>query len=484
MIDAERASRSSPGTSARAASTSTCWPSRSRSSRCRTATSGCAATSTRASRTASPAATSPASTSSARCRTPRPATATPRPARASSTSPTASWCGCSSTTSRSTCATATLRSHERVLDLRAGTLERRLRVDLARRASAVRVRSHPAGVVRPTGRWPRSATRSRRWPTAPAADPAVRAGRQRDAAGRLRRPAGRRGAGHAAGGRRQDVERLRRGAPAPHPRLGLLLGAGMDHVFEAPGAATVEQDIRDPTGPARPFASTLQAGQALRVVKLLGVRLVLDPLRAGGARPGRRGAHRCPDLRVGGAGRQPARSPRRLLGRCRRRGGRRPGAAAGGAVRPVPGAAEQRAHRTARSRGQGDDRPGLRRPRLLGQRGLRAAGAVGHLAGRGSRRPALAPLHPGRRPGPRPHARARGSCLPVAHHRRRGVLRLLACGDGRLPRQRRHRLRGGEVRRRDRRRGLRRRPGHRTCWSRRRGCGSHSATTTGTGPGT
>ena len=53
-----------------------------------------------------PAPTSTRSTRSGRCPTPRPATGSPRTARASSTSPTARCSGCSSTTSRSTCATA------------------------------------------------------------------------------------------------------------------------------------------------------------------------------------------------------------------------------------------------------------------------------------------------------------------------------------------------------------------------------------------
>ena len=71
-------------------STSACWRRPSRSSRSPTATSGCAPTSTRASPTACRARTSTPSTRSARCPTRRPATAIPRRARPSSTSPTAS----------------------------------------------------------------------------------------------------------------------------------------------------------------------------------------------------------------------------------------------------------------------------------------------------------------------------------------------------------------------------------------------------------
>jgi alpha,alpha-trehalose phosphorylase len=49
---------------------------------------------------------------------------------------------------------------------------------------------------------------------------------------------------------------------------GLLIGAGMDHVFELPEGAVLEQDIRDDWARTT-IALTLQAGERLRVVKLL-----------------------------------------------------------------------------------------------------------------------------------------------------------------------------------------------------------------------
>ena len=61
--------------------------------------------------------------SSVPCPTRKRATATRRPDKPSSTSPTARSSDCWSTTSRSTCATASCLNHERVLDLRAGTLD-------------------------------------------------------------------------------------------------------------------------------------------------------------------------------------------------------------------------------------------------------------------------------------------------------------------------------------------------------------------------
>ena len=64
----------------------------------------------------------------------------------------------------------------------------------------------------------------------------------------------------------------------------------------------------------------------------------------------------------------PARLPRRLLGARRRRDRRRRRAPAGRPVRALPRAPGGRAGRAPRDPGQGPDRPGLRRPRVLGHR--------------------------------------------------------------------------------------------------------------------
>ena len=129
--------------------------------------------------------------------------------------------------------------------------------------------------------------------------------------------------------------------------------------------------------------------------------------------------------------------------------------------------------------GEGPDRPRLRRPHLLGHRALRAAGAHLHRArtrpptrcAGGTRRSTRARAGQAARP--------RGRRLPVADDPRPGVLRLLAGRHRRLPHQRRHRRRrrplpatptsDDDVRARGRRS---------SCWSRRRGCGARSATTT------
>ena len=76
--------------------------------------------------------------------------------------------------------------------------------------------------------------------------------------------------------------------------------------------------------------------------------------------------------------------------------------------------------------GKGLTGSGLRRPRVLGHRGLRPAGADLHRpAGRGGR-VALEGLHAGPGPRPRGAARAAGRDVPLAHHPRRGVLGVLA----------------------------------------------------------
>ena len=198
-----------------------------------------------------------------------------------------------------------------------------------------------------------------------------------------------------------------------------------------------------------------RARQAAALRQVPGLRLVQPPLAAVGARPGRRRRGQRQAHGLGGARAGPARVHGHLLGARRRRDRGRRRAPAGAALRALPHAAGRRAGRAARDPGQGPDRPGLRRPRLLGHRDVRAAAADLHAPGGGARRAALAPRHARARPGARAPARPRRRRLPVADDRGRGVLGLLARGHRRLPHQRRHRRRRRALPVRDARRGVR-----------------------------
>ena len=375
-------------------------PERVASSRCPTATSAGAATSTRASRTACPAPTSTACTSCARCRTPRPATATRSPARPSSTSPTASSSGCWSTTSRSTCATAGCARHERVLDLRAGLLHRTCEwVSPAGQRGPGAL--HPAGLVHPAGgrrhRLRGRAARRRRcgWSSSPSWSPTSSCP---SAAGDPR----------VAAALESPLE------PEEHFADGTAAAAGAPHHGTAGCGSrrppTTSSTGRRATTHARARAATdvsrltvtsvLEPGAAAAAGEVRRLRLVRRPLAA--RRCATRSTPRWPAPRSTGwegLRRRAARLPRRLLGPRRRRGRRRRRDPAGGAVRALPRAAGRRPRRAAGDPRQGPDRLRLRRPRLLGHRDLRAAGAHLHLARVRRRGAALAARHPARRAG-------------------------------------------------------------------------------------
>ena len=124
---------------------------------------------------------------------------------------------------------------------------------------------------------------------------------------------------------------------------------------------------------------------------------------------------------------------------------------AGGPLRALPRAPGRRPGRAPGHPGQGPDRHRLRRPRLLGHRDVRAAGAHLHAPRGGGRRPALAPLDPARRPASgRRDLGLAGAAFPWRTIDGRRVLGLLAGRHRRLPRQRRHRRRRRPLRRRHR----------------------------------
>ena len=229
----------------------------------------------------------------------------------------------------------------------------------------------------------------------------------------------------------------------------------------------------------------LAPGEPLRIVKFLaygwsaGARCRRSRDQVIGALC-RGAAHR-----LGRPAGRAARLPRRLLGARRRRARRRRRAAAGGPLRPVPHACRRApAGRAAGDPRQGADRTRLRRPHLLGHRDA-----------------SCCRCSPTRRPTPRPTRCAgatRRSTWPASGRASSGLagaafpwrtIRGQECsgywpaGTAGLPHQRRHRRRGrratctatGDD-------GLRARGRASSCWSRRRGCGARSATTTPHGP--
>ena len=225
---------------------------------------------------------------------------------------------------------------------------------------------------------------------------------------------------------------------------GLRMAAGMAHEVRGPGA-----DVRAQRGvPGRRPGHGRGRGSARREAadhQVRRLRLVVHPLPARGARSGRGRPGPGPAHRMGSAARRAAGLPRRLLGRRRRGGDRRPGDPAGRAVRPVPRPAGRGPRRGAAHRGQGADRPRLRRAHVLGHRDVRAAGADLHPA-RGRRgRAALASFGPAAGPRTRLRPGPAGRGVPVADHRRPGVLRLLAGRHRRVPHQRGHRGRGHQL---------------------------------------
>ena len=135
------------------------------------------------------------------------------------------------------------------------------------------------------------------------------------------------------------------------------------------------------------------------------------------------------------------------------------------------------AGRVPADRGQGPDRQRLRRAHVLGHREFRAAGAHVHPAFRRGRRAALAA--PGAAGGQAARGRSRPGRgrVPVADDSGPGVLRLLARRDRRLPHQRRHRRRRSAATWTPPRTPSSSRKSALSCWSRPRGCGGRWAST-------
>ena len=368
-----------------------------------------------------------------------------------------------------------LRRHVRVLDLRAGTLEREVEW-VSPTGQPVRIRSDPLRLLRPA----------------------------RDRGDQLR---GRAARGHRRGSScspswsptsrsrappttRARPRSRRRSSPSTTPattstpcsstgrrRAGCGWRRGWTTGSTGPDGTTAETETSDDFARTTVTAE-LGPGKPLRLTKFIAYgwssRRSTPALRDQVEGALAEAEHTGWDGLLGDA----ARVPRQLLGAGRRRGRRRAAHPAGAAVRDVPRPPGGVARPGEADPGQGADRLGLRRARVLGHGDVRAADA--HLLGAacGARRAALAPRQPLAGQGARGAARARRGRLPVADDQRRRVLRLLAGRDGGVPRQRRHRQRDRALHRRDRRRRLRPRAAGSRSSSRRRGCGGRSATTT------
>ena len=441
--------------------------------------SACARTSTRASRSVCPAPISPASTRCGRCRTPRPATAIPEAGQTVVNVTNGKIIRLLVEDEPFDVRYGELRKHERVLDLRAGVLRRTAEwMSPTGRARAGLV--DPDGVVLAAGDRG-DPLRGRAARRRGAGRRPVRARRQRDAAGDRARIRGRpRRSRRRWRPSTSTAKAMRAVLVHTTKRSGLRVAAAMDHGSTVPRTSrrTIDELPR-PRARAR-SPPTVAPGTPLRVDEVR---------RATGGRATRtvpalrdqveRGAGRGRPHRLGRAAR--ASSARYLDDFWERADIEIDGDAElqqARALRALSHAPGGGARRAARDPGEGPDRPGLRRPHVLGHRGVRAA-ACSPTPRPAPRRDALRWRHQTLDLA-RERARSLGlrGRVPVADDRRPGVLGLLARGHGGVPHQRGDRrcrdpLPGGSPR--TRRSSAR--PGS-SCSSRPRGCGARSATTT------
>ena len=215
-------------------------------------------------------------------------------ARRSSTSPTASSSGCSSTTSRSTSATASCAAHERVLDLRAGMLRRTRGVGVA--GADARARHARRGWCRSrSARSRRSATRSSR---STARTPVVV---QSELVANEQLPP--REARPARRGRARDSPLRSELTRARATTRGVLvhrtkreraaMAAAMDHVIDGPRAQHRERgELRRHRSRGRRRADLGAGRAAARSSSSLAYGWSRERSTAGAARPGRRRAGR------------------------------------------------------------------------------------------------------------------------------------------------------------------------------------------------
>ncbi len=272
----------------------------------------------------------------------------------------------------------------------------------------------------------------------------------------------------------QPTSGMRIAAARPPRRSTAVAGATID--------TELAPDTRDHHDLGRPGAE----GDTITVTKYVAYHAAGQIADRSPTQPRRRARRRdaastLDERRRGGwdAGSQPSSGVARpvLAAHRHRRRGRR-GCPAGDPLEPVPDGPGVGPGRRARHRRQGGDRRRLRRPLLLGHRGLRDPDARVQQPDGGAR-PAAVPLPhaAGRSPPGGRDVAARGA-VPMAHDQRRGGVGLLPGGHGAVPHRRRRGVRHRPLRHGHRRHRVPAQRGRRDRWSRSRACSPTSASTT------
>ena len=129
----------------------------------------------------------------------------------------------------------------------------------------------------------------------------------------------------------------------------LMMAAAMDHEIEVEGRYEVSNDASDDLARTTVICG-LRPGPDTAHREIPGLRVVEPAIPAGAARSGRRRVTQRALQRLAGPAGRPTQNSRRLLGRRRRRGGRRSDLSAGGPIRALPPAAGQCSGRRPRHR--------------------------------------------------------------------------------------------------------------------------------------
>ena len=236
---------------------------------------------------------------------------------------------------------------------------------------------------------------------------------------------------------------------------GLRIAAGMSHVVTGP--AKMANRVESYPDLARfTVATEVAPGEQVQHRQVHRLRLVERAVQARPHRPGGRGARGRPPDRLGRPARRAAGLPGRVLGWRRRRAGRRRRDPAGGAVRTFPCASSGGSSRAEAHPGQGPDRDRATTATRSGTP-RRSCCPCSPTPIRG---PWPMPCAGGSRSCPRPRSTPKSLGLSGAAFPWRTIVGEEAPGppagrDRGVPRQRRHRRRRHPLRRRHRRRRVR-----------------------------